>query len=179
MTSADAPRGRVTRLELFVVTVIVIIISIVLMNLFETFAAQSRDANRISALRQIQYGLDLYYLTNQQYPTCLYPGTTCASTLEGSQFMPKVPRDPLTGVGYTYAALGSGSTCNSYHIGTSLEIKTNLALLSGADAPKAAVCAGSALDFSGLSAAPSGQTCVVAAGTAQPGGTETCYDLKP
>lgn len=97
--------------------------------------------------------------------------------------MNKVPKDPLTKLDYSYAAIGTSTLCTSVHIGTSLGDKTNRALLSGADAPaKGAsfLCTGSLPDFSGLSYAVAGQPCNATAGTPQPTNAangETCYDV--
>jgi uncharacterized membrane protein len=47
-------------------------------------------------------------------------------------------------------------------------------LATDVDAAVGALCTGSGADFSGLSVA-----CPAVAGTAAPGGTERCYDVKP
>ena len=96
--------------------------------------------------------------------------------------MNKVPKDPVSGLDYSYAAIGSGVNCNSFHLGTSLAEKTNRALLSDADSTPKAVCTGSYADFSGLSYTAAGQLCDTTVGTAQPtalanGGS--CYDVVP
>lgn len=178
--STSLERGF-TLIELLVVIAIIGILSGVVLASLSPARAKGRDANRLSEVRQIQYALNLYYNTNGKYPTCLYPGGVCTTTLQGSPFMSSVPKDPLTGLGFTYAARGSGTDCNGFHLGASLEDKTNPAMQTGADAPAAATCTGSAADFSGLSYAAGGQQCNTVAGTPQPTALadgETCYDVK-
>lgn len=172
-------RNGFTLIELLVVIAIIGVLSAVVLASLSSSRTKSRDASRVAELRQIQYALDLYFSANGQYPTCLYTGGSCTTTLQGSTAMKSVPTDPLTGLGFSYAALGSGTSCSGYHLGVSLEDTSNIALRFGADAPASGVCTGSPTDFSGLSAAAGGQQCSATAGTAQPGGTETCYDVKP
>jgi hypothetical protein len=144
---------------------------------------RDRDIFRISSLNQIRFALDEYKDKAGAYPPCLYKSDTCVS-LEGSDAMPVVPRDPLDNNQFSYAAFGAGSSCTAFHVGTSLERTASQALLVGADAPPqpdSALCHGSAPDFSGLSYAPGGQLCNKTAGTAQPTDSsdgETCFDLK-
>lgn len=172
-----------TLIELLVVIAIIALLSSIVIGSLSSARVRARDSARISQVRQIQYALELYYSTNGVYPTCLYPATGCVTVLNGSTFMRAVPKDPLTNLNYSYAANGSGAVCNSYHIGTSFEIKTNnKTLQTGNDAPPAAICTGSPADFSGLSYAAGGQLCNTTAGTAQPTNAangETCFDLKP
>jgi prepilin-type N-terminal cleavage/methylation domain-containing protein len=177
--SASPERGF-TLIELLVVIAVIGILSGVVLASLNPSRAKSRDAYRLSEIRQIQYALNLYFNTNGKYPTCLYPGGSCTTTLQGSPFMSTVPKDPLTNLGFTYAARGSGTNCTGFHLGASLEDKTNPAMVTGADAPAATVCTGSAVDFSGLSFAAGGQLCNATAGTPQPTAAangETCYDV--
>jgi hypothetical protein len=145
--------------------------------------ARDRDAIRLSDIGQIRNALDDYYADYHTYPPCLYASATCRS-LEGSSAMIAVPKDPLTNIDYSYAAIGKGSVCTAYHLGTSLERTISQALLTGSDVPPhpdADLCKGSAKDFSGLSYAPGGQPCDTLPGIAQPTDSphgESCYDKK-
>ncbi len=171
-----------TLIELLVVVAIIAVLASIVMAVLNGGRVKTRDSARISTIRQISYALELYYYANNsQYPQCLYPGGSCVTTLNGSSYMKTVPKDPLTGVGYSYAATGSGSNCSGYHLGASLEEKTNRALLVGADASPLSVCTNSAADFSGLSYTAAGQLCDTTVGTAQPTAAsngESCYDVK-
>ncbi len=146
-------------------------------------AARERDVIRISSINQIRFALEEYKNEKGSFPPCLYQKDGCVS-LEGSDIMKVVPRDPLANDPYTYAAIGKGSVCSSFHVGTSLERTASQALLVGSDAPPepdSALCTGSDHDFSGLSYAPAGEKCNATAGTAQPTDSadgETCFDLK-
>ena len=171
-----------TLIELLVVISIIGVLSSVVLTSLNSARIKSRDARRVSEIRQIQYALELYYDANGKYPTCLFAGGSCGTTvLNGSAYMKSVPKDPRSGLQYTYAAIGSGTNCSSYHLGTSMEEKTNRALQTGADATPKTVCTGSAADFSGLSYAAAGQLCNALAGTAQPTNAangENCYDVS-
>lgn len=172
-----------TLIELLVVIAIIGVLSAVVLASLTGARSQARDSKRVSELKQIKYALELYYNTNFQYPTCLYVASGCTTTLQNSVFMKNVPKDPLTGVNYSYAANGSGTSCSSYHLGASIENKTNNKVMqTGADAAPDPICTGSPADFSGLSYAAGGQLCNTTAGVAQPSALatgESCYDLKP
>ncbi len=186
----ERPRASgFTLIELLVVIAIIgVLASIVIVNLGGS-RAKARDAKRVSDLRQIKYALEVYSANTGYYPVCIYrTGCSGSTWLEFNSAMPSPPKDPL-GVNYSYASFGSGSSCTSYHVGTTLESFAGSINLSGdadkrtTDAPTT-VCTGSAADFSGLSNASAGSggaACNTTNGTAQPAGgaTETCYDLIP
>jgi len=152
-------------------------------NTFYQTKEKARDALRLSDTDQIQAALLQYYTThNNTYPPCLYKTNGCPS-LEGTKEMTIVPKDPESGLGYSYVTFGKGSVCTGYHLGISLERKASQALLTGSDAPpepSSKLCSGSAPDFSGLSFVKGGQPCNLIAGTPQPtdaANGETCYDI--
>lgn len=187
-----------TLIELLVVIAIIGILSSIIMVSLSSAKARSRDAKRIADIKNIQASLDLYFNDNGVYPASIYGATGLAPN-----YMPAVPRDPSYTTActngqqiscYTYVALapGGGSCANAYryHLGTALEQTSNNALLQDVDSAVNPVIAGStyqacntsgvASDFSGLSAAASAsQECTATAGSAQPGGTENCYDQTP
>ncbi|MEI8174765.1 MAG: prepilin-type N-terminal cleavage/methylation domain-containing protein [bacterium] len=179
-----------TLIELLVVVAIIGVLASAVMSNLSKARMKGRDATRISQLRQIQNALAIYYNINGDYPQCLKNEleTGCPSPttfLQGAGIMTTIPNDPLTKIPYTYAARGSGANCNGYHLGASLEDKTNKILQNGADSPASpTVCTGSASAFSGLSYAAGGQQCNATGGAAQPQPAsvttaETCYDLVP
>jgi prepilin-type N-terminal cleavage/methylation domain-containing protein len=168
-----------TLIELLIVIAIIGVLSSVVLASLNAGRGKSRDATRISSVRQITYALELYFDKFGLYPACLSTAGCTGTALEGSGFMSTIPKDPLTGLAYTYAGIGSGANCTGYHLGVSLEDKSNKAMLTGADAAPRTACTGSAADFSGLSYAAGGQQCNTVAGIPQPsaGATgETCYD---
>jgi hypothetical protein len=171
-------------LEMILFASMALALGIVAVESIKDNQEKDRDATRISDVSDIRAALNEYYAANNTFPSCLYKYGDCRS-LEESGFMDSVPRDPSTSADYTYAAIGSGSMCKTYHLGTSLERSESQALLTGSDAPPeitADLCTGSQPDFSGLSYAKGGEQCNVLAGTAQPTNAkdgETCYDVKP
>lgn len=193
-----------TLIELLTVVAIIGILASIVMVSLASAKQKTRDAARISDIRNIQLTLEEYYNDNNRYPCGIYSvgiGVNCTGVPAFTNYMSKVPTDPnISGactVGteascyrYVAMALDSGNTdCSQayrYHLGAVLERASgNSALAQDADAAAAAngytFCAQSvvALNFSGLSSPASGTACNTSAGTAQPGGTETCYDVTP
>jgi len=143
-----------TLIELLVVIAIIGILSSVVLASLNSAREKSRDAKRVSDIKQLQLALELYFDSNSAYPTTL--GALASST---PAYIPTVPSDPL-GAAYQYAALqGSSSTnCLSYHLGATLENGSHSALNSDSDSAAGTICSGSAADFAG---------------------TEPIYDVKP
>ena len=152
-----------TLIELLVVIAIIGILSSVVLASLNSARKKGRDARRISDLKQIQLALELYYDSNSGYPTAL-------SSLAPS-FIATIPTDPSNQAAYSYAALGTGSNCTSYHLGASLEQSTNKALQSDADAAASTgICTSSAADFSGADTAACNSGTDVGS---------SCYDIVP
>ncbi len=186
-----------TLIELLVVIGIIGVLSTIVITSLSSARAKSRDAKRVADIKSIQLALALYYTDNGMYPVNIYAAAGPAPTGGlAPTYLPVVPTDPLqtgactTGTQtscYRYAAYKStaagacGTTFipNRYRIGAILEETSNRALIEDVDAPGNMtslgfyLCTG-ALDFHGTSVG-----CVSTAGTAQPGGTETCYDQLP
>lgn len=170
-----------TLIELLVVIAIIGVLASIVLASLNTARQKSRDARRITDIKQIQLALELYYdgTGAGQYPTA---SATCATggaangleALSTANYIPQVPRDPTAGC-YRYAASTAG-TRTSYHLGATVADVANNALVGDRDAVANAAFTN---DFSGLSASTEGTQCSTTAGTAQPGGTETCYDVVP
>lgn len=171
-----------TLIELLVVIAIIGILASIVLASLNTARRKSRDARRIADVRQIQLALELYAdANNQLYPANIYTACGTAGSLCPT-FIPAVPKDPVGpagGINYNYAALGTGASCTSYHLGATLSEISNPALQGDVDAAAGTICTGGGTEFSGLSASAEGVACSATAGTPQPGGTETCYDVKP
>ena len=158
-----------TLIELLVVVAIIGILSSIVLASLNNARKKGRDARRIADVKQLQLALELYYDANPStgYPTAL--GTTASSALVSGGFISTIPNDPANNAVYSYAALGTGTACTSYHLGASLEVAGTVASQGDADAAVGTECTGSATDFSGADAA----ACAV-------GDTGvTCYDVKP
>lgn len=105
--------------------------------------SRSRDARRIADIKQLQLAAELYYDANNG----AYPATL---SVLAPIFIPVIPTDPLSHTDYQYAGLISDAHCTSYHMGATLEGRTNKWLDGDADAaPSTALCNGSGPDFSG------------------------------
>jgi len=142
-----------TLIELLVVIAIIGILSSVVLASLNSARLKARDAKRVSDVKQIQLALEMYYDDNSNYPV----GIT-STLLVTPGYISTVPTDPSTGSAYTYAALGSGTTCSSYHLGATLEGTSNSVLSSDADASAGTVCTGGGTAFAG---------------------TDPIYDVKP
>ena len=153
-----------TLIELLVVIAIIGILASIVLASLKTARVKSRDARRIADVKQLQLALALYYDSHSSsYPSSLTP-------LVAAGDIPVIPTDPSTGASYAYAALGSGVTCSSYHIGATLEDTTNPALNEDADAAAGTACTGSAADFNGKATNCTGTTAAA---------TDNCYDMTP
>ena len=109
-----------TLIELLVVIAIIGLLASVVLVSLNTARAKARDARRLVDINQIRTALELYFGSNNVYPTTAHSGcydgweATCDSAgnfidaLRTSGFMSNVPLDPINqtigyGVGYFYA----------------------------------------------------------------------------
>ncbi len=114
-----------TLIELLVVIAIIGVLASVVLASFNSARKKSRDARRVADVKQLQLALELYFDSNNAYPSAL-------SALSTDGHIAAVPYDPLgTTVSYTYE-LCTGSL--GYHLGASLEESTNPALANDSDA---------------------------------------------
>jgi len=142
-----------TLIELLVVIAIIGILSSVVLASLNSARSKSRDAKRISDIKQLQLALELSFDDNNNYPTAI-----SVANLVTPGYIAAIPTDPSTGAAYQYAALGSGSTCSSYHLAATLENTSHSSLSSDVDAAAGTVCTGGGTGFAG---------------------TDPIYDVKP
>lgn len=121
-----------TLVELLVVIGIIGILSTLALVSLNSARQKSRDAKRLSDVRQIQTALELYYGDKNTYPiegTTASPvvlGSASAYTLSngagfdtkaassGKEYMGQVPSDPLSDQSYLYHSTNEdGSDCTS------------------------------------------------------------------
>ena len=119
-----------TLVELLVVIAIIGILSTLSVVSLNSARAKSRDARRLSDIKQIRTALDMYYDSSSTYPvSCPALGTgncacltsvgwtnTSTTNCTGTIFMQKVPSDPLSSGTYVYTSSGQ-----SYEIVYKLE----------------------------------------------------------
>lgn len=164
--SISTKRGF-TLIELLVVIAIIGLLASVVIASLSSARAKGRDARRLADLKSIQLANELFFDANGQYASST---ASLAPT-----YITKVPVDPGNQGAYWYVPLDTNSTagtCESYHLGATLEAVSGSAgvLANDADAAAGTACTNpaSATDVSGV-AAPCGTA----------GSPDTCYDLKP
>ncbi len=122
-----------TLIELLVVIAIIGVLASIVLASLNTARRKSRDARRISDIKQIQLGLELYFdgPGGSQYPVatdnilanCVAGGLAFGLEVLVPTYMPQIPRDPnATGLAlcYSYATPSTG-TRSTYHLGAVLE----------------------------------------------------------
>jgi general secretion pathway protein G len=135
-------RKGFTLIELLVVIAIIALLSTLAVVALNNARLKSRDARRVTDIKQVQTALELFYAENTAYPTatvtlgtasgaCLDTGSgsgfVASGSCSSSAFMGLVPSDPGSG-NYVYSGAANGST---YTITFSLEGQTG-SLASGA-----------------------------------------------
>jgi prepilin-type N-terminal cleavage/methylation domain-containing protein len=145
-----------TLIELLVVIAIIGILSSVVLASLNSARQKGRDARRLADIKQLQLALELSYDANGAYPA-----TTSVATLVTPGYIASLPLDPQTGAAYHYAGLdtnGSAGSCESYHLGATLETADHSSFNSDNDAAAGTACTGSITDVIG---------------------TDPLYDVKP
>jgi len=122
-----------TLIELLVVISIIGLLSSIVLASLSSARTKAKDTRRLSDLRNIQKGMELFYASNNQYPDqtdvdCGWDvGNIGAdpdpfiSELETAEIFSKTPREmslflnsaPCYGYTYIYRKFGSGTACNN------------------------------------------------------------------
>jgi prepilin-type N-terminal cleavage/methylation domain-containing protein len=110
-----------TLIELLVVIAIIGILSSVVLASLNSARQKSRDARRVSDIKQMQLALELFFDSNQTYPA------TIGEIADGG-FIATVPTGPSANETYPYLQLDSGM---SYVLRANLEDDGHVALGSG------------------------------------------------
>jgi len=125
-----------TLLELLVVVAIIGILSAILLVTFSGPREKSRDAKRVSDIKQMKNALELYFADYGEYPISI------ADLV--SEYLPDTPKDPY-GDDYLYypyisstpSLLGKcvilSQVCIYYQLGTNLETKNHGSLKADSD----------------------------------------------
>ena len=106
-----------TLIELLVVIAIIGLLSTLAVVALNNARQKSRDAKRVSDIKQVQTALELYYNDENGYPTAVAQAGTITGPTSAVTYMSIVPSNPSPSDGcpanYVYAQDGSGV---SYHI---------------------------------------------------------------
>lgn len=107
-----------TLIELLVVIAIIGILSSVVLASLNSARQKSRDARRVSDMKQLQLALELYFDTNRAYPVQTTQGALPASLVTGGH-MAALPVEPVSSnAAYQYISAAGGS---SYCLGAQIE----------------------------------------------------------
>ncbi|MEK7188919.1 MAG: prepilin-type N-terminal cleavage/methylation domain-containing protein [Patescibacteria group bacterium] len=135
-------RQGFTLIELLVVIAIIGVLSTLAVVSLNNAREKSRDAKRVSDIKQVQTALELYFVDNNAYPVgtgavlggasaqaLSDAGFTASGGVTGTTFMGQVPSNPTPGgTNYAYTQTQSGV---SYTVTFTLENQTG-ALAQGA-----------------------------------------------
>lgn len=107
-----------TLIELLIVIAIIGILAAALLVSLGGARASARDARRISDLRQVQAGLELYFNGNAKYPTGVLNTSWTSLTTSLAGINVKITNDPIATRSYRYK---SGALDQDYVLGADLE----------------------------------------------------------
>ena len=169
-------RKGFTLIELLVVIAIIGVLASIVLASLNTARAKSRDARRISDVKQLQLALELYFdgAGTGQYPAangnCTVADHQGLNVLVTNNYISSIPTDPNSAaLCYRYATPAAAGTRTTYHLGATLET-INPALSSDGDVAYVAAWTN---DFDGTSPVAAGAQCGTAAGA------DNCYDVRP
>ena len=170
-------RSGFTLIELLVVIAIIGVLASIVLASLNNARRKSRDARRVTDVKQLQLALELYFDSVGQYPATL--------SLTVPLYIPVEPKDPIgVAVSYPYFPLltSAGTACGAgvclyYHIGANLEDQTTAGITSDADrcdpvATGCTVLTGTGID--GQDGVANNTGCLLSAGS-----NRWCYDLTP
>lgn len=87
-------RKGFTLIELLVVIAIIGILSTLAIVALGNARARSRDAKRVSDIRQVTSALELFYNDHGQYPTFVTQGNSLSGYSNGVTYMAQIPSNP-------------------------------------------------------------------------------------
>ena len=178
-----------TLIELLVVIAIIGVLASIVLASLNNARRKSRDARRITDIKQIGLALQLYLdgVGAGQFPVGLGGAADCADhqygldALVSGGYIPSIPHDPSNAATcYRYASGVINSLRTTFHLTGVLEDSANAALSGDKDCSSDGVntpnCDASATWAGALSNGNNSVDCVAATGAA---GTDQCYDVMP
>ena len=175
-----------TLIELLVVIAIIGVLASVVLASLNNARRKSRDARRLTDIKQIGIALQLHFdgAGAAQFPLA---NTTCDATdsnglqvLVTGAYIPSIPRDPSNiATCYRYASGEINSLRTTFHVAGVLEDSANAALTGdrdcSSDGTNTPDCSAGATSAGTLSNGNDSTDCVVATAA----GTDQCYDTTP
>ena len=156
-----------TLIELLVVIAIIGVLASVVLASLNNARRKSRDARRITDVKQLQLALELQFdgVGAGNYPaanaTCDGTDSNGLQPLKTNNYIAVIPRDPSNvGTCYNYASF-TPAPITAYHLGATLEDTANAALNGDRDCTSAAAGCGAAAYTQGFA------------------GTDPIYDVTP
>ena len=168
-------RSGFTLIELLVVIAIIGVLASIVLASLNNARRKSRDARRVTDIKQLQLALELYFDSLTEYPDTL--------ALLVPTYIPVEPKDPVGAAAYFYTPLltSGGTACGAglclyYHLGANLEDQTTVGITSDADRCDPAVAGCTLLTGTGLDGqdAVANNTGCLLATTGR-----WCYDVTP
>lgn len=132
-------RKGFTLIELLVVIAIIALLSTLAIVALNSARQKSRDAKRISDIKQVQTALELYHADHAAYPTqdpaiTMGPGGAAAmldtaglhatAAVSPPAYMGQIPSDPINTGANIYQYRCAGPSCQSYNVTFVLEEDT-------------------------------------------------------
>ena len=100
-----------TLIELLVVVAIIGLLSSIITVALNNSRMKARDARRITDIKQVKSGLDIYYANGSGYPDkAVWDANVGKQLLCGSTNVMQEPQDPLGTNPYSYSSLGNSTT---------------------------------------------------------------------